>query len=134
MAAWSNARPTDCDALFAAEYSRLQASHSSVVADTLDRAAYYRITTSSIFDTTQRPMAVCHMAAHMIEEAPANGQNARAGGPLQAKSNERGSASYATIPVGVYFGVASHLLQGTIGGRNLLMMLSVHPSLSGMVL
>lgn len=134
MADWTDARPSSCSALFAAEYARLNALHASVIADTLDRAAYFRIPSGSVFSTRDRPLAVCHMAAHMLESVPADGSNARAGGPMSAKSNERGSASYATVPIGMYFGIAEYLLQSTNGGRNLLAMIAGQPSLSGMVL
>ena len=135
MATWDNARGSsaseraDIDALFAAEYARLQQTCGTLASGALDRAAYFRVKTTNAFTGSDRTMAIVHMAAHMLEDAPANGQNARAGGPLQAKSNERGSASYATIPVGTYFGVPAHLLQGTMGGRNLLAMMASSTSI-----
>lgn len=131
MADWTGAAPSSCAELFRAEYTRYAAMNATTIADTLDRAAYFRVRSTSIFSTRDRLLAICHMAAHMIESTPGDGSNPRAGGPTTARSTERGSASFATVPVGVYFGVDAHLLQGTQGGRNLLAMFQTQPDLAG---
>jgi hypothetical protein len=120
MATWTGAAPNEAGELFQASYRRLWAMRQDEVSSALDRAAYFHITTASSLSTSARLLAVVHMAAHLLESDPADGATARAGGPLSARSNERGSTSFATIPVGTYFGVAAHLLQGTAGGRALL--------------
>ena len=133
MASWTGAAPTEAAELFQASYARLWSMRQSEVTSALDRAAYFHVKTSSVFAGDDRTLAIVHMAAHLLETSPADGLNQRAGGPLQARSTERGSQSYATVPVGTYFGVASHLLQETGGGRGLLAMIQSSSTISAYV-
>jgi len=133
MASWTGAAPTEAAELFQASYARLWNMRQSEVTSALDRAAYFHIKTAGVFQNDDRTMAIVHMAAHLLETSPADGLNQRAGGPLQARSTERGSQSYATVPVGTYFGVGSHLLQGTEGGRSLLAMIVSNSTVSAYV-
>ncbi len=131
MATWTGAAPADCASYFEAQYPAIYAANTSRISNLLDMTAHYDIKTRSVWTGDDRVKAICALTAHKIEAGPVNGQNARAGGPLTAKSNERGSSSYATISVGPLFGVAEHLLQGTQGGRDLIALAVSTPALCG---
>lgn len=125
MADWTNARPSGSEDLFEALYPVLWRTRSPTVCTTrLDLVAYFTITSACAFTGSQRTLAIVHMAAHQLEDSTPDSTHRRAGGPIESRSNERGSASYAVPSLGVYFGVPEHLLHGTDGGRSLLQMIA----------
>lgn len=128
MATWTGAAPAEAADLFAVTYRRLWSMRQSEITDALDVAAFFYVRTGGLFSGSQRTLAVVHMAAHLLESAPPDGTNLRAGGPIAARNNERGSQSYTTVQPGTFFGVDAYLLQGTEGGRALLAMKVRHPS------
>lgn len=122
MATWTGAAPTEAEDLFKVLYRRLWSMRQSEVSDALDVAAGVYIRPASVFVGTQRTAAVVHMAAHLLQSSPADGEVGLAGGALKGRTNERGSQSFQTASPGQWFGVDEYILQSTEGGRNLLAM------------
>lgn len=117
MAAWTNARPEGAIDLFAALYPSIWVERQAEVANALDMAAYLYVKPSSCFSATDRPLAVAHYGAHLLESGRPSGLDELGGGPLQSATTERGARSYAVAPVGTYVSHADFLLQKTAGGQ-----------------
>jgi hypothetical protein len=130
VAAWTNARPEGAIDLFEASYPDLWTKRQSEVADALDRAAFYFVKTSSCFSAVDRPLAVAHYAAHLMESGRPTGLDGLGGGPLSSATTERGGRSYAVAPVGTYVSHADFLLQSTPGGRAYLQLRNAQSSLT----
>lgn len=130
MAAWTNARPEGASELFAALYPDLWRARQTEIANALDMAAFYYVRSSSCFSATDRPLAVAHYAAHLLDSNKPTGLDGLGGGPLQSVTTERGSRSYAVAPVGTYVSQADFLLQSTPGGRNFLQLRNAQSSLT----
>lgn len=125
MADWTDARPDGSEDLFEALYPTLWRTRGATACTgRLDLVAYFTITASCAFSGSQRTLAIVHMAAHQLEASPPDSTHRRQGGPIESRTNERGSASYAVPSLGTYFGVSEHLLHGTDGGRALLAMIA----------
>lgn len=120
---WDNARGADAtartqiEALFAALYRHLQKRETSNVNTMLDLAAWFDVPTSSAFSVTDRPLAIVHRAAHRLEDTSPTGLDAKGGGALQSVTTEKGSRSYAVVPVSEYLSPSDAALRETAGGR-----------------
>lgn len=117
MAAWTNARPEGAIEAFEESWPDLWTNRQPEVADALDRAAYFHVKPRSCFSATDRPLAVAHYGAHLLESGRPSGLDELGGGPLQRAQTERGDRSYAVAPVGAYVSHADFLLQKTAGGQ-----------------
>jgi hypothetical protein len=96
----------------------------------LDIAASLYVKTSSVFSAVDRPLAVAHYAAHLMESGKPTGLDGLGGGPLSSATTERGARSYAVAQVGPYVSHADFLLQSTPGGRAYIQLRNAQPALT----
>lgn len=132
MAAWTDARPEGASDLFAALYPSIWVERQTEVANALDMAAFYFVKTSSCFSAVDRPLAVAHYAAHLLESGRPSGLDELGGGPLSSATTERGARSYTVASVGTYVSHADFLLQKTPGGQAFIQLRNAQPSMTAL--